>query len=210
MKFKFINNSDLYVEIDLIDSNKKIHIKPKTYALIECNEINTFYVNEIIEKNSVAEKVLGIIIAVLISIVLWFINYFDSDSNSIEQAIKFDTKFKINSELLKERNEIIISDSKIPYIAFDAVINNCKLNGNPDFTKEKFNYQLKSYNQSKIIINVFPILTLLFLFILSVCINKIIVSIVVFCIILLMSFYGYKQLKKDKIKIAKIVEQFTY
>ena len=109
MKAKFINDSNSCILIDLVDLDEKIEIEPKSYSLAESNEINTFSVYEVSEKQSNFEKFLGVIISVIISIFLWFANYFDATSDSIEQTIRFDMKFYVDKEsLVKENTNISV------------------------------------------------------------------------------------------------------
>lgn len=160
MKAKFINDSNSCILIDLVDLDEKIEIEPKSYSLAESNEINTFSVYEVSEKQSNFEKFLGVIISVIISIFLWFANYFDATSDSIEQTIRFDMKFYVDKESLVKENTIVIKESKTAYVAFDAFINDRGIKGSPIVTKEKLSNQIKSYRQSKLIIFIFPILIL--------------------------------------------------
>lgn len=167
MKAKFINDSNSCILIDLVDLDEKIEIEPKSYSLAECNEINTFSVYEVSEKQSNFEKFLGVIISVIISIFLWFANYFDATSDSIEHTIRFDMKFYVDKESLVKENTIVIKESKTAYVAFDAFINDRGIKGSPIVTKEKLSNQIKAYRQSKLIIFIFPILILTSLLILS-------------------------------------------
>ena len=182
MKAKFINDSNSCILIDLVDLDEKIEIEPKSYSLAESNEINTFSVYEVSEKQSNFEKFLGVIISVIISIFLWFANYFDATSDSIEQTIRFDMKFYVDKESLVKENTIVIKESKTAYVAFDAFINDRGIKGSPIVTKEKLSNQIKSYRQSKLIIFIFPILILTSLLILSFYINNVVMSVIVFCL----------------------------
>ncbi len=182
MKAKFINDSNSCILIDLVDLDEKIEIEPKSYSLAECNEINTFSVYEVSEKQSNFEKFLGVIISVIISIFLWFANYFDATSDSIEQTIRFDMKFYVDKESLVKENTIVIKESKTAYVAFDAFINDRGIKGSPIVTKEKLSNQIKAYRQSKLIIFIFPILILTSLLILSFIKNNVVMSVIVFCL----------------------------
>lgn len=208
MKAKFINDSNSCILIDLVDLDEKIEIEPKSYSLAESNEINTFSVYEVSEKQSNFEKFLGVIISVIISIFLWFANYFDATSDSIEQTIKFDMKFYVDKELLVKENTIVIKESKTAYVAFDAFINDCVIKGSPIVTKEKLSNQIKSYRQSKLIIFIFPILILMSLLILSFYINNVVMSVIVFCLAIFIFICEYKKSKKDKEKIKQLIQNF--
>lgn len=206
MKAKFINDSNSCILIDLVDLDEKIEIEPKSYSLAESNEINTFSVYEVSEKQSNFEKFLGVIISVIISIFLWFANYFDATSDSIEQTIKFDTKFYVDKESLVKENTIVIKESKTAYVAFDAFINDCRIKGSPIVTKEKLSNQIKSYRQSKLIIFIFPILILISLLMLSFYINSVVMSVIVFCLAIFIFIWEYKRGKKDKEKIKQLIQ----
>lgn len=206
MKAKFINDSNSCILIDLVDLDEKIEIEPKSYGLAESNEINTFSVYEVSEKQSNFEKFLGVIISAIISIFLWFANYFDATSDSIEQTIKFDTKFYVDKESLVKENTIVIKESKTAYVAFDAFINDRGIKGSPIVTKEKLSNQIKSYRQSKLIIFIFPILILISLLILSFYINSVVMSVVVFCLAIFIFIWEYKKGKKDKEKIKQLIQ----
>lgn len=206
MKAKFINDSNSCILIDLVDLDEKIEIEPKSYSLAESNEINTFSVYEVSEQQSNFEKFLGVIISVIISIFLWFANYFDATSDSIEQTIKFDMKFYVDKELLVKENTIVIKESKTAYVAFDAFINDCEIKGSPIVTKEKLSNQIKSYRQSKLIIFIFPILILISLLILSFYINNVVMSVIVFCLAIFIFICEYKKGKKDKEKIKQLIQ----
>lgn len=206
MKAKFINDSNSCILIDLVDLDEKIEIEPKSYSLAESNEINTFSVYEVSEKQSNFEKFLGVIISVIISIFLWFANYFDATSDSIEQTIKFDTKFYVDKESLVKENTIVIKESKTAYVAFDAFINDCRIKGSPIVTKEKLSNQIKSYRQSKLIIFIFPILILISLLMLSFFINSVVMSVIVFCLAIFIFIWEYKKGKKDKEKIKQLIQ----
>ena len=194
MKAKFINDSNSCILIDLVDLDEKIEIEPKSYSLAESNEINTFSVYEVSEKQSNFEKFLGVIISVIISIFLWFANYFDATSDSIEQTIRFDMKFYVDKESLVKENTIVIKESKTAYVAFDAFINDRGIKGSPIVTKEKLSNQIKSYRQSKLIIFIFPILILTSLLILSFYINNVVMSVIVFCLAIFIFICEYKNL----------------
>lgn len=200
MKAKFINDSNSCILIDLVDLDEKIEIEPKSYSLAESNEINTFSVYEVSEKQSNFEKFLGVIISVIISIFLWFANYFDATSDSIEQTIRFDMKFYVDKESLVKENTIVIKESKTAYVAFDAFINDRGIKGSPIVTKEKLSNQIKSYRQSKLIIFIFPILILTSLLILSFYINNVVMSVIVFVWRFLYLFVSIKRVKKTKKK----------
>lgn len=200
MKAKFINDSNSCILIDLVDLDEKIEIEPKSYSLAESNEINTFSVYEVSEKQSNFEKFLGVIISVIISIFLWFENYFDATSDSIEQTIRFDMKFYVDKESLVKENTIVIKESKTAYVAFDAFINDRGIKGSPIVTKEKLSKQIKSYRQSKLIIFIFPILILTSLLILSFYINNVVMSVIVFCLAIFIFICEYKKGKKTKKK----------
>lgn len=200
MKAKFINDSNSCILIDLVDLDEKIEIEPKSYSLAESNEINTFSVYEVSEKQSNFEKFLGVIISVIISIFLWFANYFDATSDSIEQTIRFDMKFYVDKESLVKENTIVIKESKTAYVAFDAFINDRGIKGSPIVTKEKLSNQIKSYRQSKLIIFIFPILILTSLLILSFYINNVVMSVIVFCLAIFIFICEYKRVKKTKKK----------
>lgn len=200
MKAKFINDSNSCILIDLVDLDEKIEIEPKSYSLAESNEINTFSVYEVSEKQSNFEKFLGVIISVIISIFLWFANYFDATSDSIEQTIRFDMKFYVDKESLVKENTIVIKESKTAYVAFDAFINDRGIKGSPIVTKEKLSKQIKSYRQSKLIIFIFPILILTSLLILSFYINNVVMSVIVFCLAIFIFICEYKKGKKTKKK----------
>lgn len=206
MKAKFINDSNSCILIDLVDLDEKIEIEPKSYSLAESNEINTFSVYEVSEKQSNFEKFLGVIISVIISIFLWFANYFDATSDSIEQTIKFDTKFYVDKESLVKDNTIVIKESKTAYVAFDAFINDRGIKGSPIVTKEKLSNQIKSYRQSKLIIFIFPILILISLLVLSFYINNVVMSVIVFCLAIFIFIWEYKRGKKDKEKIKQLIQ----
>lgn len=206
MKAKFINDSNSCILIDLVDLDEKIKIEPKSYSFAESNEINTFSVYEVSEKQSNFEKFLGVIISVIISIFLWFANYFDASSDSIEQTIKFDMKFYVDKELLVKENTIVIKESKTAYFAFDAFINDCGIKGSPIVTKEKLSNQIKSYRQSKLIIFIFPILILMSLLILSFYKNNVVMSVIVFCLAIFIFICEYKKIKKDKEKIKQLIQ----
>lgn len=206
MKAKFINDSNSCILIDLVDLDEKIEIEPKSYSLAESNEINTFSVYEVSEKQSNFEKFLGVIISVIISIFLWFANYFDATSDSIEQTIKLDTKFYVDKESLVKENTIVIKESKTAYVAFDAFINDCRIKGSPIVTKEKLSNQIKSYRQSKLIIFIFPILILISLLMLSFYINSVVMSVIVFCLAIFIFIWEYKRGKKDKEKIKQLIQ----
>ena len=206
MKAKFINDSNSCILIDLVDLDEKIEIEPKSYSLAECNEINTFSVYEVSEKQSNFEKFLGVIISVIISIFLWFANYFDATSDSIEQTIRFDMKFYVDKESLVKENTIVIKESKTAYVAFDAFINDRGIKGSPIVTKEKLSNQIKAYRQSKLIIFIFPILILTSLLILSFYINNVVMSVIVFCLAIFILICEYKKGKKDKEKIKQLIQ----
>lgn len=206
MKAKFINDSNSCILIDLVDLDEKIEIEPKSYSLAESNEINTFSVYEVSEKQSNFEKFLGVIISVIISIFLWFANYFDATSDSIEQTIKFDMNFHVDKESLVKENTIVIKESKTAYVAFDAFINDCRIKGSPIVTKEKLSNQIKSYRQSKLIIFIFPILILISLLMLSFYINSVVMSVIVFCLAIFIFIWEYKRGKKDKEKIKQLIQ----
>ena len=206
MKAKFINDSNSCILIDLVDLDEKIEIEPKSYSLAECNEINTFSVYEVSEKQSNFEKFLGVIISVIISIFLWFANYFDATSDSIEQTIRFDMKFYVDKESLVKENTIVIKESKTAYVAFDAFINDRGIKGSPIVTKEKLSNQIKAYRQSKLIIFIFPILILTSLLILSFYINNVVMSVIVFCLAIFIFICEYKKGNKDKEKIKQLIQ----
>lgn len=203
---KFKNCSNNYIEIIFLEEELNKILEPDDSFNFLCNENNiSFIIKEHIVKKSFFSKIAEIFLAFLVSIPLWFINYFEMES--IDKSIQFSTKFKVSN--LKEDIDynIIINNSSEKYKAFNLYVNNELLSGEIECSEKELIYQILEYRKSLIISWAFPILIVICLLIVSIKFKSLILTLITTLIISLLVFFLIKNRKKNKLIIEEIKQK---
>lgn len=207
-KVKFVNKTNSIVQICLFDINENIDINPNEDVNIELNQNSiTFILKEVDSKSSFIERILGTLLAVLVSIILWFLNYFEADS--IEEYIKFPVKFSIDHLQNNTNNVVEIFESSKRFMLYDAKVNKMQINGHPEYSKELLSKQVKDYKKSKYIVMIFPCIVISVLWIISLVSHNVLLLLSTLIVSLVALFFFCKKEKKDKKSLAEISKKFT-
>ena len=91
----FKNENDSRIKLHFYDVYDDIDIEPKKAFKLALNQNDlAFLVKGNALENSFIEKIAGIILTSIISVILRFLNYFEKDT--IEDQIEFPTEFNID------------------------------------------------------------------------------------------------------------------
>lgn len=186
------NNTDDDIEIIRnIDGKKcvlnaKSSIKYKLKTELEINEI--FYIKTFLERQSIITKVLGIILAVLISIPMFILNYFKLSSLNSYITLPFELKL----------NDLYNSDESAKIEIFNPIENSytylVKINGivsdlTIDFSENELKRQVNEYIKENFILFSLPISTLISLFIYSIIARIYIVAVILLFVLLVFAVF---------------------
>lgn len=186
------NNTDDDIEIIRnIDGKKcvlnaKSSIKYKLKTELEINEI--FYIKTFLERQSIITKVLGIILAVLISIPMFILNYFKLSSLNSYITLPFELKL----------NDLYKSDESAKIEIFNPIENSytylVKINGivsdlTIDFSENELKRQVNEYIKENFILFSLPISTLISLFIYSIIARIYIVAVILLFVLLVFAVF---------------------
>lgn len=186
------NNTDDDIEIIRnIDGKKcvlnaKSSIKCKLKTELEINEI--FYIKTFLERQRIITKVLGIILAVLISIPMFILNYFKLSSLNSYITLPFELKL----------NDLYKSDESAKIEIFNPIENSytylVKINGivsdlTIDFSENELKRQVNEYIKENFILFSLPISTLISLFIYSIIARIYIVAVILLFVLLVFAVF---------------------
>lgn len=186
------NNTDDDIEIIrnidgkkcVLNANSSIKYKLKTE--LEINEI--FYIKTFLERQSIITKVLGIILAVLISIPMFILNYFKLSSLNSYITLPFELKL----------NDLYKSDESAKIEIFNPIENSytylVKINGivsdlTIDFSENELKRQVNEYIKENFILFSLPISTLISLFIYSIIARIYIVAVILLFVLLVFAVF---------------------
>ena len=204
---KFVNNSDLMVTIDFYGVYNSLNLHPDEDYILNLDKDNIrFKISEYEEKQSFILHLFGIVLSILISLPLLLLDCFQAES--IEDNLKFSTKYDINDLSLNSENEIIIKRSNKKLVAFSASLNGKALDGKISISESELKKQIKTYNESRFIILFTPSVLLfalgVIIFIFSSKIGGTLFLLFLFAIL----FFIFKGKKKDKAVIETIYQKY--
>lgn len=204
---KFVNNSDLMVSIDFCGVYNSLKLHPDEDYILNLDKNNIhFKISEYEEKQSFILHLFGIVLSILISLPLLLLDCFQAES--IEDNLKFSTRYDINDLSLNSENEIIIKRSNKKLVAFSASLNGKALDGKISISESEFKKQIKTYNESRFIILFTPSVLLfalgVIIFIFSSKIGGTLFLLFLFAIL----FFIFKGKKKDKAVIETIYQKY--
>jgi len=186
------NNTDDDIEIIRNIDGKKCVLNAKSttkYKLkteLETNEI--FYIKTFRERQRIITKVLGIILAVLISIPMFILNYFKLSSLNSYITLPFELKL----------NDLYKSDESAKIEIFNPIENSytylVKINGivsdlTIDFSENELKRQVNEYIKENFILFSLPISTLISLFIYSIIARIYIVAVILLFVLLVFAVF---------------------
>lgn len=152
----------------------------------------------IIKEKDEKSGILGYILAFLISIPLSLLNYFTFVQ--IGKAVKLPVKIKLNKNHLDSALEIKESKEKLKN--YELHCDAQKLNSDLCFTSEDLQKEIRNYNNSNVIMFLFPFICLIFLAVLFVISKKYIGTVILSAAIMLPLLFFYIKHTKNK----KIIE----
>ncbi len=204
---KFVNNSDLMVTIDFYGVYNSLNLHPDEDYILNLDKDNIrFKRSEYEEKQSFILHLFGIVLSILISLPLLLLDCFQAES--IEDNLKFSTRYDINDLSLNSENEIIIKRSNKKLVAFSTALNGQALDGKISITENELKKQIKTYNESRFIILFTPSVLLfalgVIIFIFSSKIGGTLFLLFLFAIL----FFIFKGNKKDKAVIETIYQKY--
>lgn len=186
------NNTDDDIEIIRnIDGKKcvlnaKSSIKYKLKTKLEINEI--FYIKTFLERQSIITKVLGIILAVLISIPMFILNYFKL--SSLNSYITLPFEFKLNDLYKSDESAKIeifnpIENSYTYLVKINGIVSDLTI----DFSENELKRQVNEYIKENFILFSLPISTLISLFIYSIIARIYIVAVILLFVLLVFAVF---------------------
>lgn len=195
------------VTIDFYGVYNSLNLHPDEDYILNLDKDNIrFKISEYEEKQSFILHLFGIVLSILISLPLLLLDCFQAES--IEDNLKFSTRYDINDLSLNSENEIIIKRSNKKLVAFSTALNGQVLDGKISITENELKKQIKTYNESRFIILFTPSVLLFALgvviFIFSSKIGGTLFLLFLFAIL----FFIFKGKKKDKAVIETIYQKY--
>ena len=195
------------VTIDFYGVYNSLNLHPDEDYILNLDKDNIrFKISEYEEKQSFILHLFGIVLSILISLPLLLLDCFQAES--IEDNLKFSTRYDINDLSLNSENEIIIKSSNKKLVAFSTALNGQALDGKISITENELKKQIKAYNESRFIILFTPSVLLFALgvviFIFSSKIGGTLFLLFLFAIL----FFIFKGKKKDKAVIETIYQKY--
>lgn len=195
------------VTIDFYGVYNSLKLHPDEDYILNLDKDNIrFKISEYEEKQSFILHLFGIVLSILISLPLLLLDCFQAES--IEDNLKFSTRYDINDLSLNSENEIIIKRSNKKLVAFSTALNGQALDGKISITENELKKQIKTYNESRFIILFTPSVLLFALgvviFIFSSKIGGTLFLLFLFAIL----FFIFKGKKKDKAVIETIYQKY--
>lgn len=116
------------VTIDFYGVYNSLKLHPDEDYILNLDKDNIrFKISEYEEKQSFILHLFGIVLSILISLPLLLLDCFQAES--IEDNLKFSTKYDINDLSLNSEIEIIIKRSNKKLVAFSTALNGQALDG---------------------------------------------------------------------------------
>lgn len=195
------------VTIDFYGVYNSLNLHPDEDYILNLDKDNIrFKISEYEEKQSFILHLFGIVLSILISLPLLLLDCFQAES--IEDNLKFSTRYDINDLSLNSENEIIIKRSNKKLVAFSTALNGQALDGKISITENELKKQIKAYNESRFIILFTPSVLLfalgVIIFIFSSKIGGALFLLFLFAIL----FFIFKGKKKDKAVIETIYQKY--
>ncbi len=195
------------VTIDFYGVYNSLNLHPDEDYILNLDKDNIrFKISEYEEKQSFILHLFGIVLSILISLPLFLLDCFQAES--IEDNLKFSTRYDINDLSLNSENEIIIKRSNKKLVAFSTALNGQALDGKISITENELKKQIKTYNESRFIILFTPSVLLfalgVIIFIFSSKIGGTLFLLFLFAIL----FFIFKGKKKDKAVIETIYQKY--
>lgn len=204
---KFVNNSDLMVTIDFYGVYNSLNLHPDEDYILNLDKDNIrFKISEYEEKQSFILHLFGIVLSILISLPLLLLDCFQAES--IEDNLKFSTKYDINDLSLNSENEIIIKRSNKKLVAFSTALNGQALDGKISITENELKKQIKTYNESRFIILFTPAVLLFALSVIIFIFSSKIGGALFLLFLFVILFFIFKGKKKDKAVIETIYQKY--
>ncbi len=194
------------VTIDFYGVYNSLKLHPDEDYILNLDKDNIrFKISKYEEKQSFILHLFGIVLSILISLPLLLLDCFQAES--IEDNLKFSTRYDINDLSLNSENEIIIKRSNKKLVAFSTALNEA-LDGKISITENELKKQIKTYNESRFIILFTPSVLLfalgVIIFIFSSKIGGTLFLLFLFAIL----FFIFKGKKKDKAVIETIYQKY--
>lgn len=195
------------VTIDSYGVYNSLKLHPDEDYILNLDKDNIrFKISEYEEKQSFILHLFGIVLSILISLPLLLLDCFQAES--IEDNLKFSTRYDINDLSLNSEIEIIIKRSNKKLVAFSTALNGQALDGKISITENELKKQIKTYNESRFIILFTPSVLLfalgVIIFIFSSKIGGTLFLLFLFAIL----FFIFKGKKKDKAVIETIYQKY--
>ncbi len=204
---KFVNNSDLMVTIDFNGVYNSLKLHPDEDYILNLDKDNIrFKISEYEEKQSFILHLFGIVLSILISLPLLLLDCFQAES--IEDNLKFSTRYDINDLSLNSENEIIIKRSNKKLVAFSTALNGQALDGKISITENELKKQIKTYNESRFIILFTPSVLLFALGVIIFIFSSKIGGTLFLLFLFVILFFIFKGNKKDKAVIETIYQKY--
>ena len=204
---KFVNNSDLMVTIDFYGVYNSLKLHPDEDYILNLDKDNIrFKISEYEEKQSFILHLFGIVLSILISLPLLLLDCFQAES--IEDNLKFSTRYDINDLSLNSENEIIIKRSNKKLVAFSASLNGKALDGKISISESELKKQIKTYNESRFIILFTPSVLLFALGVIIFIFSSKIGGALFLLFLFVILFFIFKGKKKDKAVIETIYQKY--
>ena len=204
---KFVNNSDLMVTIDIYGVYNSLKLHPDEDYILNLDKDNIrFKISEYEEKQSFILHLFGIVLSILISLPLLLLDCFQAES--IEDNLKFSTRYDINDLSLNSENEIIIKRSNKKLVAFSTALNGQALDGKISITENELKKQIKTYNESRFIILFTPSVLLFALGVIIFIFSSKIGGTLFLLFLFVILFFIFKGNKKDKAVIETIYQKY--
>ncbi len=165
-----------------------------------------FKISEYEEKQSFILHLFGIVLSILISLPLLLLDCFQAES--IEDNLKFSTRYDINDLSLNSENEIIIKRSNKKLVAFSTALNGQALDGKISITENELKKQIKAYNESRFIILFTPSVLLFALGVIIFIFSSKIGGALFLLFLFVILFFIFKGKKKDKAVIETIYQKY--
>ncbi len=195
------------VTIDFYGVYNSLNLHPDEDYILNLDKDNIrFKISEYEEKQSFILHLFGIVLSILISLPLLLLDCFQAES--IEDNLKFSTKYDINDLSLNSENEIIIKRSNKKLVAFSASLNGKALDGKISISESELKKQIKTYNESRFIILFTPSVLLFALGVIIFIFSSKIGGTLFLLFLFVILFFIFKGKKKDKAVIETIYQKY--
>ncbi len=195
------------VTIDFNGVYNSLKLHPDEDYILNLDKDNIrFKISEYEEKQSFILHLFGIVLSILISLPLLLLDCFQAES--IEDNLKFSTRYDINDLSLNSENEIIIKRSNKKLVAFSTALNGQALDGKISITENELKKQIKTYNESRFIILFTPSVLLFALGVIIFIFSSKIGGTLFLLFLFVILFFIFKGNKKDKAVIETIYQKY--